>query len=236
VKLFSNGSTVAFTDVVLNGNRLPQVVTGPDGEGVLLGKIDPTDLAFTAEQSEGVGGFVIRLGPEAPQSFLEVCVGAWLNKMMVVMRSDDGISNDEDGPVHWHGVRTGEPVRVRVNLEGPRVRVWIDDELMHDYEQDLRPEQRVVAGALSRAGERGTEYVLRLVNATDTARTAAIELPETGPVAAAMTVLAGADPDAGVSGEASPATLVDVTTKGDNGIDLDLPPWSFATGVIRSVG
>ncbi|MFF5575997.1 alpha-L-arabinofuranosidase C-terminal domain-containing protein [Streptomyces luteogriseus] len=238
VKLLSNGSAVAFTDVVLDGNRLPQVVTGPDGEGVLLGRIDPaaTDLAFTAERSEGVGGFVIRLGPEAPQSFLEVCVGAWLNKMTVVMRSDDGISNDEDGPVHWHGVRTGEPVRVRVNLEGPRVRVWVDDELMHDYEQDLRPEQRVVAGALSRAGERGTEYVLRLVNATHTARTAAIELPEAGPVSASMTLMSGAGPDAGAPGEASPATLVDVTTEGDDGIDLDLPPWSFATGVIRCVG
>ncbi|HEY1093923.1 MAG TPA: alpha-L-arabinofuranosidase C-terminal domain-containing protein [Glycomyces sp.] len=237
-KLRSNGATVAFTDVVLDGNPLPQVVTGPDGEGVLLGRIDPaaTDLAFTAERSEGDEGFVIRLGAEAPQSFQEVCVGGWQNKMTVVTRTDDGIHNDEDGPVPWHGVRTGEPLRVRVRIDGPRVRVWIDDELRHDYEQDLRPEHRVVAGVLSRQGERGTEYVVRLVNATDTARTAAVVLPEAGPVSAAMTLMSGAGPDAGTPGEASPATLVDVTAKGDNGFDLDLPPWSFATGVIRPVG
>ena len=62
-----------------------------------------------------------------------------------------------------------------------------------------------------------------------------MELPEAGPVAASLTVMAGADPDAGVPGEASPATLVDVTANGDSGFDLELPPWSFATGVVRPV-
>jgi alpha-L-arabinofuranosidase len=238
VKLRSNGSTVAFTDVVLDGNRLPQVVTSPDGEGVLLGRIDPaaTDLAFTAERREGVEGFVIRLGSEAPQSFQEVCVGGWQNKMTVVTRTDDGIHNDEDGPVPWHGVRTGEPLRVRVRIDGPRVRVWVDDELRHDYEQDLRPEHRVVAGVLSRQGERGTEYVVRLVNATDTPRTAVVGLPEAGRFEADVSLLAGAGPDAGATGEASPVTPVDVAATGDGGLDLELPPWSFATGVIRPVG
>ncbi|MDA1383693.1 alpha-L-arabinofuranosidase C-terminal domain-containing protein [Glycomyces lechevalierae] len=236
--LRSRGATVAFTDVVLDGNRMPEVVTGPEGEGVLLGPIDPAaaELSFTAERRDGEEGFVVRLGPEAPQSFLELQIGAWQNKSTSVTRSDDGIGENDHGPLPWRGVRTGEPLKIRVKLDGPRVRVWVDDELRHDYEQDLRPEQRVVAGALSRAGERGTEYVVRLVNATDTARTAAIELPEAGPVAASMTLMSGAGPDAGVPGEASPATLVDVTAKGDDGIDLDLPPWSFATGVIRTGG
>ncbi|MFG3342321.1 alpha-L-arabinofuranosidase C-terminal domain-containing protein [Glycomyces sp. NPDC048151] len=236
--LQSRGSTVQFTDVVLDGNPVPEVVTGPDGEGVLLGRIDPgaAELSFTAERRDGAEGFVVRLGPEAPQSFLEVQIGAWQNKSTSVTRSDDGIGENDHGPLPWKGVATGEPVLVRIALEGPRVRVWVDGELRHDYEQDLRPEQRVVAGALSRAGERGTEYVLRLVNATDTARVAAVELPESGPVAASMSVMAGAGPDAGVPGEASPATLVDVTANGDSGFDLELPPWSFATGVVRPVG
>jgi hypothetical protein len=236
--LQSRGQTVSFTDVVLDGNPVPEVVTGPDGAGVLLGRIDPTaaELSFTAERRDGPEGFSVRLGPEAPQSFLEVQIGAWQNKSTSVSRSDDGIGENDHGPLPWRGVRTGEPLRIRVKLDGPRVRVWVDDELRHDYEQDMRPEQRVVAGALSRAGERGTEYVVRLVNATDTARTAAIELPEAGPVSAAMTLMSGAGPDVGAPGEASPATLVDVTVKGDNGIDLDLPPWSFATGVIRNGG
>jgi len=236
--LQSRGATVQFTDVVLDGNPVPEVVTGPDGEGVLLGSIDPTavELSFTAERREGTEGFVVRLGPEAPQSFLAVELGSWQNKSTSITRSDDGIAINDHGPIPWTGVQTGEPVTVRIVIEGPRLRLWVDGELRHDYVQDLRPERRVVVGALSRAGERGTEYVLRLVNATDTARTAAVVLPEAGPVAAAMTVMAGAGPDEGVPGEASPATLVDVTATGDGGFDLELPPWSFATGVVRPVG
>lgn len=236
--LRSNGATVAFTDVQLDGNPLPEVVTGPDGGGVLLGGIDPTaaELSFTAERREGTEGFVVRLGPEAPQSFLEVQIGAWQNKSTSVTRSDDGIGENDHGPIPWTGVQTGEPVVVRVRLDGPRVQVWVDGELRHDYEQDLRPERRVEAGVLSRAGAGGTEYVLRLVNATDLARTASVVLPEEGPVSGSMRVLAGAGPDEGVPGEASPMTLVEVTAKGDNGVELELPPWSFATGVIRPVG
>jgi hypothetical protein len=233
--LRSAGATVAFTDVELDGHRLPEVVTGPGGEGVLLGGIDPqdTDLAFTAERREGEEGFTVRLGPEAPASFLEVHIGDWQNKSTTVSRSDDGIGEAEHGPIRWTGVRTGKPVSVRIRLDGPRVRVWVDGELRHDYEQDLRPEQRVVAGALSR---RGGEYVLRLVNATAAARTAAIALPgEPGSVEAAVRLLAGAGPEEGRPFEASPVTPVDLQVKGDNGFDLELPPWSFATAVVREV-
>jgi hypothetical protein len=234
--LRSDRATVAFTDVELDGHRLPEVVTRADGEGVLLGGIDPrdADLSFTAEQREGKEGFVVRLGPEAPQSFLEVHIGGWQNKSTTVSRSDDGIGEAEHGPLPWGGVHTGKPVRVRIRLDGPRVRVWVDDELRHDYEQDLRPEQRVVAGALAREGG---EYVVRLVNATALARTAAVELPgEPGPVQAAVRLLAGAGPDEGRPFETSPVTPVDSHVKGDGGFDLELPPWSFATAVVRPVG
>jgi hypothetical protein len=236
--LRSRGATVAYREVVLDGNPVPDAVSGTEGEGVLLGRIDPAaaELSFTAERLDGAEGFVVRLGPEAPQSFLEVHLGGWQNRFTYVNRSDDGIGENDHGPLAWPGVRTGEPVRVRVLLEGVRVRVWVDGELRHDYEQDMRPEHRVVAGALSRRGERGTEYVVRLVNATDTARTAAIGLPEAGRFEAAVSLLAGAGPDEGASGEASPVTPVDVAATGDGGVDLDLPPWSFATGVVRPVG
>ncbi|MDA1359546.1 hypothetical protein O1R50_07930, partial [Glycomyces luteolus] len=241
-KLRSDHATVAFTGLVLDGNPLPDAVTAPGGEGVLLGGIDPRDaeLEFTAVRRDGEEGFTVRLGPEAPQSFLEVFAGGWQNKSTGVARSSDGISENDHGPIPWPGVRTGEPVRMRIRLEGPRVRVWVDGELRHDYEQDLRPEQRVVAGALSRGAlSDGTgEYVVRLVNATASARTAEVVLPGApGPVRADVRLLAGvSDPDAGRPFEASPVTPVDSYLKGDSGFDLELPPWSFATAVVRPVG
>ncbi len=237
VMLRSDHATVAFTGLVLDGNPLPDAVTASGGEGVLLGGIDPRDaeLEFSAVRRDGEEGFTVRLGPEAPQSFLEVHIGGWQNKSTTVTRSDDGIGECDHGPIPWPGVRTGEPVRMRIRLEGPRVRVWVDGELRHDYEQDLRPEQRVVAGALSREGG---EYVVRVVNATAAARTAEVVLPGApGPVRADLRLLAGAsDPDVGRPFEASPVTPVDSHLKGDSGFDLELPPWSFATAVVRPVG
>jgi hypothetical protein len=238
--LRSDRATVAYTGVVLDGNRLPDVITRADGEGVLLGVIDPgdTELEFEAVQEDGIEGFTVVLGPEAPQSHLAVNIGGWQNKSTAVARSDDGIGENDDGPLPWRGIRTGEPVRMRIRLSGPRVQVWVDGELRHDYEQDLRPEQRVVAGALSRAGlsDGAGEYVVRLVNATATARTAAVELPEPGPVTAAVRLLAGAGPDEGRPHEASPVAPVDSRVEGDSGFDLALPPWSFATAVVRPLG
>ncbi|MDA1364685.1 alpha-L-arabinofuranosidase C-terminal domain-containing protein [Glycomyces algeriensis] len=239
--LRSDRATVAFTDVRLDGHRLPDVITRADGEGVLLGGIDPgaAELEFEAVQQDGIEGFTVVLGPEAPQSHLAVNIGGWQNKSTAVARSDDGIGENDDGPLPWRGIRTGEPLRVRIRLDGPRVQVWVDGELRHDYEQDLRPEQRVVAGVLSRDPlSNGTgEYVVRLVNATATARTAAVAVPDgTGPVAADVRLLAGAGPDEGRPHEASPVTPADSRVEGDGGFDLELPPWSFATAVVRPLG
>ena len=236
-QLRSRGATVAFTDVALDRHRLPDALTGPESDAVFLGDIDPTDaeLAFAAIRQDGADGFAVQLGPEAPQSFLKLYFGMGANNSTLIIRSDDGIDNIDHGPLPWTGVRTGEPVRVRVRLDGPRARVWVDGVLRHDYEQDMRPEQRIVAGALSRTGERGRpEYVVRVVNALPTARTARVALDDVpGAVTAAITVLAGAGPDEGVAHEASPVTPAELTATGENGVHLDLPPWSFTTAVIR---
>ncbi|GAB4004937.1 hypothetical protein GCM10029992_51350 [Glycomyces albus] len=180
----------------------------PNGDAVELGDIDPAScsLTFTATKREGREGFIIALGPDVPQSFLEIHIGFWQNKSTSVLRSDDGITCDDHGPLPWHGVLVDEPVRVAVRLEGPRVQVWVDGELRHDYEQDLRSEQRFAANAASRTRDDGaTEYVIRVVNSDPVRRTATVVLPEeSGPVAAAIRTLAGPSPDIGAPETASP--------------------------------
>ncbi len=236
VELRTRGATVAFTDVVLDGRRLPDALISPDGDAALLGRIDPTaaELTFTAVRRDGRDGFAVQLGPEAPQSFLKVYFGLGANNSTLIIRSDDGIDNVDHGPLPWTGVRDGEPVRVRVRLDGPRAWVWVDGRLRHEYEKDMRHEQRVVAGALSRTGADGRrEHVVRLVNALPAARTATVVLDDVaGKLNAALTVLAGAGPDEGAPHEASPVTPVEQTATGQDGISLDLPPWSFTTAVI----
>ncbi|MFI7706103.1 alpha-L-arabinofuranosidase C-terminal domain-containing protein [Nonomuraea sp. NPDC049480] len=233
LRLTSPGASVDYTDVVLDGLVRQPVTTGSSGEPVEVGGIDPAaaTLELTATKRAGGEGFVVELGGD---SYLQVHVGAWENKSTLVMRGDDDITNDDHGPLRWQGMQTGIPVRVKVRLDGARVRVRIDDELRHDYEQDLRPEHRVVVGAASRTAADGTtEYVIRAVNAHPIARVASIRLPEPfGTAVATVTTLAGARPDDGLPFTSSPVTPVAATAAGDT---LNLPPWSFVTAVIRRV-
>ncbi|MEV0345521.1 alpha-L-arabinofuranosidase C-terminal domain-containing protein [Nonomuraea sp. NPDC050680] len=236
-RLRSPGSGIDYTDIVLDGAPHAAVSTGPRGESVELGVIDPSSasLEFTATRQAGSEGFLIELGAAAPGSHLEIHIGGWQNKSTVVLRSDDGITNDDDGPIRWRGVETSVPVDVAVRLDGARVRVWADGELRHDYEQDLRPEHRVVAGASSRTTADGTiEYVIRAVNAHPTPRVASVRLPRpSGSTISEVTTLAGAAPDDGQPFTASPVTPCVNTIIGHGEVELDLPPWSFITAVIR---
>ena len=251
VRVSSPGAEVTFTQVVLDGVACADLTTSLEGEVAEVGEIAPSgsgsaavpavDLTFLATRTAGTEGFRIDLGgPEGLTAhYLQVEIGSWQNKATVVNVFVDGISDDIAGPTQWIGVRTGIPVEVRILLAGETVQVWVDGELRHEARQDARPEQRVVAGAASRvvvdaSGEQRTEYMVRAVNATDVERAARIDLAgTTGEVSGELTVLAGAGPDEGAAFEESPVTPSSSAVGGTGGIDVVLPPWSFAVAVLR---
>ncbi|MEU1973060.1 alpha-L-arabinofuranosidase C-terminal domain-containing protein [Microbacterium sp. NPDC019599] len=234
VRIASPGAEFELSDLALDGVPLEPVRTAADGAIVTFGDIRPSAaaLAFTAVRRAGDKGLAVQLGGEALESRLELLIPNWTGLETVVNRYDDGIGNDDDGPTPWRSVVTGEPIRVRVELEGPHVRVWIDEVLQHDYAQDLRPEHRVVVGAAVRGAGDQTEHVVRIVNATGTPRAARLVLPDGARCAGHATVLAGAGPDEGASFTASPVLPVEVAVAADG--SLDLPPWSLAVAVIGS--
>ncbi|MFC3495682.1 alpha-L-arabinofuranosidase C-terminal domain-containing protein [Glycomyces rhizosphaerae] len=229
-------ATAAFSDVVVDGRPVSDFATVPGSDGAVLAAIGPdaADIEFTAVRRDGADGFSLRLGPDDPLSSVKFnfCMGG--NRDTVVLRRDDRIDNWE-ATCPWPEWGDGVPVRVRVRLDGPRLRVWVDGELHHDLELDTRPEHRVAAGALSRtAADGGTEYLVRLVNAEETEKAVRVDLDDApGAVAADIELLAGAGPDEGALFEASPIRPVTEKAKGENGIDLILPPWSFASAIIR---
>ncbi|WP_084125179.1 alpha-L-arabinofuranosidase C-terminal domain-containing protein [Demequina sp. NBRC 110054] len=234
VRLSAPGARVAVTDASIDGAEVAPVEVAEDE--VSLGAIGADGVVeFTATRVDGQEGMVIRLGGTGIEDFLQVDIGSWQNKTTVVHTYADGISNDIDGPYAWSGMSTDVPVTVRVELEGERIRVWVDGELRHDVAEDRRPETRVVAGCAERTGEDGTrEYVVRLVNATDEPRKATLALPG-GPTPwmGAATVLAGAGPDEGLAFEASPIEPRDADVDLAPGQAFQLPAWSLTVAVLR---
>ncbi|SEJ65485.1 alpha-L-arabinofuranosidase C-terminal domain-containing protein [Demequina mangrovi] len=235
VRLAAPGARVRVDDASIDGAPVAPVEVGESE--VELGAIGADGVVeLTATRVEGSEGMIVRLGGTGTDDFLQVDLGSWQNKTTVVHSFADGISNDIDGPYAHPGMSTDVPMRVRIALDGPRIRVWVDDELRHDLVEDRRPEQRVVAGCTVRTAEDGTrEHVLRLVNATDRPRRATFALPEGGAALRGVaTVLAGADPDAGQPFEASPVEPREVAIDLAAGEPWEIPAWSFTVAVLRA--
>jgi hypothetical protein len=217
----------------LDGRQLDDLsLASGDGERE-LGAIDPSrcvlDLAFRLVS--GTPTLRICFGAHAPSSFLDATIGSSDGTTTVVNRNDDGVGHAADLPIPWGGTLPGCEVRVRVELDGTRARLWVDGELRHDYVQDLSPEHRVVAGATTRAGADGAEEtVVRLVNATDTPR--AVTVTGRSWTSGTARVLAGS-PDDGAPEHASPVAPADLPVAvGPRSASLDLPAWSLAVAVL----
>jgi len=245
VRMSAPGAVVGLADVAIDGAAAGATLPSEAGdEPVTLGTVGASAVVeLTATRRGGSEGLVLTIGSEDSRDQIDVRLGGWQNKTTSLNVQWDGISNDVDGPTAWPGLRTGEPVRVRLETDGPRVRVWVDGELRHDHVLDERPERRVVAGALSRvrsevddagaAAER-PEYVVRLVNASDDARAVRVDLPvgSGAVVAGEVELLAGAGPEDGRPFEVSPVAPVRSSLSGRGGFDIELPPWSFAVAVV----
>ena len=233
VRVSAGGSEVELTRIGLDGAAVQPARVVPASEAH-LGRLGGRGvLEFTATRSSGDDGLVVCLGNDGGDT-VELSLGGWQNKSTTLALTADGIGNEIDGPHQGHRLLTGVPIVVRLEVGDHRFRVWLDGELVHDVTLDLRPEHRVVAGASRRPGADGDEYVVRLVNATDTARAATVTLPVDGDVTGSATLLAGAGPEQGSPEADSPVRPEQVAVSGSGGFSLSLPAWSFASVVARA--
>ena len=233
VRVSAGGSEVELTRIGLDGAAVQPARVVPASEAH-LGRLGGRGvLEFTATRSSGDDGLVVCLGNDGGDT-VELSLGGWQNKSTTLALTADGIGNEIDGPHQGHRLLTGVPIVVRLEVGDHRFRVWLDGELVHDVTLDLRPEHRVVAGASRRPGADGDEYVVRLVNATDTARATTVTLPVDGDVTGSATLLAGAGPEQGSPEADSPVRPEQVAVSGSGGFSLSLPAWSFASVVARA--
>nr|BFF17496.1 hypothetical protein GCM10025730_10170 [Promicromonospora thailandica] len=222
----SPGATTRFTAIRVGGTAHPDQLVGPEDTVTLAA--DGSELELVATRTDGAEGFVVGFSGAVGETVHEFQVGGWRNESLILARRDDGIGNEVDGPHPFGGVRTDEPLHVRVTVDGARIRVWLDDALVHDHEDDLCPWPDLVAGATS--GRDGGTHVT-LVSLADEDRTAHLVVDGasgTGPVV--VTTLAGGAPDVGRPFEASPvepvATAAELT---DGRAAIPVPAWSLVT-------
>lgn len=230
-------SRVVATDIRVNGEPRAQLVAEATGEPVSFAATASPDLVLelTLERTAGHYGVVIAIGGQTDADpRVEVVLGSWDNRSSVVVRQDEGLGSDLGAPLAWSGFVTGVPLAVRIELVGTRVRVWLDDSIRHDSELDLRPEARVVVGAVSRPADAASgaiEQIVRIVNATDVERDAVITGRQW--THASAITLAGAEPDDGAPFRASPVVpvVLPATIAGDS-VRVRVAPWSFTVATL----
>jgi alpha-N-arabinofuranosidase len=94
------------------------------------------ELSLEAERLEGTQGFRFAVRSASDDTFCWYKVShigpenRWYH---VLERRTDGGPFEEVGPRHYATVETGRRYRYRVRCEGPRVCVWLDDELVTDW-------------------------------------------------------------------------------------------------------
>jgi alpha-L-arabinofuranosidase len=233
VRFRSSGASVEFRDIRIDSTLVPAVTTANEGDPVLVADhAEAQELTFTARRTSGEEGFVVELAGPDPSTWHELHIGGWRNKSLVLNRVDDGIGNEVDGPHPYGGVRTGADISVRVRFDGARIRCWIDEELVHDHNDDQRPWPDLVAGATSADG--GEERIVMLVNLADAARELELEIDDwNGDLTARATVLTGGGPDAGEVFAPAPSSPAPATARGRDRLQVSLRPWSAWFARIR---
>lgn len=230
--LRSSGADVSYTDVKVDGTSLPDTSTSQDGARVPLTlTADATELSFTAVRTAGADGFAVGIGDSDAATSHRFEMGSWRNKSLILVRNDDGTGNEVDGPHPFPGVQTGKDIRVRIRVEHPWIRIWMDDRLIHEVEHDQRQTPHLVAGAATVPLDPSSRLV-RLVNTSDRIVRVRLRLAGAESVAGSGELLAGLDPSAGAAFETSP---VMPEPYGVEGSVVKLPPWAVWSGIVRAV-
>ncbi|MCH5373462.1 MAG: DUF1080 domain-containing protein, partial [Planctomycetes bacterium] len=108
-----------------------------DDQRLVFGDSQWQDYEYTleAQKDGGAEGFLILFRVRSKDEFYWCNLGGWGNQWHQLERGrDDGQRWHTVGPRVDGGIDAGRWYRVRVRCEGPRIRVWLDDRLLIDFQ------------------------------------------------------------------------------------------------------
>jgi alpha-L-arabinofuranosidase len=152
-------------------------------------KFDGDTVTYTvrAHKTDGAEGFMLVFGAEDEDSYYWFNVGGWGNEQHGIERTDNGsksILAQRRG-----SVRTDTWYTAKVELSSGRIRCWLNDEQVIDYE--MNTPDVAVSSTLDKTAE---ELIVKLVNPSDEPvnATIAIDGADVDSDTAAAMVIAGA--------------------------------------------
>ncbi len=115
-------------------------------------------VRLKARKISGDEGFLVTVGRKDARNFIWLNLGGWGNTLHAIERSVDG-GKSRIGAQKPGRIETGHWYDVEVDYSPERIRAYLDGELIYDEGVPSRPMVFAVAG------QRGTETILKLVNA-----------------------------------------------------------------------
>ncbi|MDT0165376.1 alpha-L-arabinofuranosidase C-terminal domain-containing protein [Actinotalea sp. AC32] len=156
-------------------------------------------LEVDARKLAGSEGFLIGFAAGGANDFYWWNVGGWNNTRQALQRASGGTAN-EVMAVEGHSVETGRDYRVRVEVAGRSIRLYLDDVLQMEYTEPAPAD--VVHQVVTRDVETG-DLVAKVVNTSDTVMRTTVEVSDVALEGTATVT------------ELTAASLADTNTKAD---------------------
>lgn len=156
-------------------------------------------LELDARKVDGAEGFLVGFAAGGPNDYYWWNIGGWGNTRQALQRASGGNAN-EVMAVEGHSIETGRDYRVRVEVAGRSIRLYLDDVLQMEYTEPAPAD--VVHQVVTRDVETG-DLVAKLVNTSGTTMRTTVEVSDVE-LASTATVT-----------ELTAASLADTNTKAD---------------------
>ncbi len=147
----------------ITGGALAQHSSGEQGQIAFAKTVLPDNYTFEldAVKNSGAEGFLIAVNVADRNNYIWWNLGGWNNTQHGMQFCSDGAKSDYD--LKPGSIESGRTYHIKVDVDGARVRCYLDGNLMHDV---TFPVERKVYVSSTIDDENGLMY-LKLVNTTD---------------------------------------------------------------------
>lgn len=208
-------SNIVFTDLETGAEqRFEDCVTTKENRRIPLTHTESGHytLELDAVELEGYRGLHIMFGSENDRNEFVWTVGGWQNQDNILNQRMNG--RGADISQYAFVLDKGRTYRLKVEIEGRKIKLWVDGKLWHDTESRLPMADALYVSAAEAAD--GREIIVKLVNILDEERDVNILLDgcEEGEYAVEQWQMTGYDLDAMNSFE-EPEKVAPVYTEGN---------------------